>query len=577
MPPSSPLALKAQFYVIRPNGSFVPLIAMDELPTTVLVGDVPRILEPRATYGLHNVGEHESRHMHHAVEIAGSARPPTRIEPLTTTIPTSDRSLLASKHACAGPTLEHGLPAPPEAYGIEEYSHSAATTPTLGQTALVRVDRKATPVAQAGPDSSLALTPQSPASTAMSSHASLPKVNGVKEYCSYWLRHGECDYAQQGCLYKHEMPTDPEALARCGLRDIPRWYRESGKYGSLLAVPGSGAAGGPANIEKKVEMDSNWRPMSEKKAPTVSEVARTPVARTKTGITTVAGTGIRTSATNMTTKVNSSNDPNATLKAHHNISTSNTKPRKVEPYLNLEQRVAMNAIEQLQKSETLEASRRAKLQARSHTTSASPSTVQAADAKPQSTFSLIDASDSESGSGGRSPGINTPVTSTSSESDNDAKEGRETSTRASSNGLRQAPTNPGPAGNSQRLPVSVVTNPTVAQKGKVDEVVHRGTKEKCSSSNVTTNKKKTNILRRRNGHGQQAGAGRRVRKDSNGSGESGIETEQATDLFEGFGFGNGNGTGPGTGELRNAIDIDQQQAVLMGVPAWRAGGYDHDD
>ena len=46
-----------------------------------------------------------------------------------------------------------------------------------------------------------------------------------KLYCSYWLRHGECDYLQQGCKYLHVMPTDVETLNRCGLRDIPRWYR----------------------------------------------------------------------------------------------------------------------------------------------------------------------------------------------------------------------------------------------------------------------------------------------------------------------------------------------------------------
>jgi hypothetical protein len=50
---------------------------------------------------------------------------------------------------------------------------------------------------------------------------------GKKEYCSYWLRHGECDYQQQGCLYKHEMPTDMATLSRLGLREIPRWYREA--------------------------------------------------------------------------------------------------------------------------------------------------------------------------------------------------------------------------------------------------------------------------------------------------------------------------------------------------------------
>ncbi|KAJ5706924.1 hypothetical protein N7488_006725 [Penicillium malachiteum] len=60
---------------------------------------------------------------------------------------------------------------------------------------------------------------------------------GRKEYCSYWIRHGECDYQQQGCLFKHEMPLEKELLETLGLRDIPRWYRD--KYGlrSLLSTP----------------------------------------------------------------------------------------------------------------------------------------------------------------------------------------------------------------------------------------------------------------------------------------------------------------------------------------------------
>ena len=78
-----------------------------------------------------------------------------------------------------------------------------------------------------------------------------------KEYCSYWLRRGECDYQQQGknsfatlllltsniieigCLYKHEMPQDRAILAKLGLRDIPRWYRE--KHG-LISFHGYDAA-----------------------------------------------------------------------------------------------------------------------------------------------------------------------------------------------------------------------------------------------------------------------------------------------------------------------------------------------
>jgi hypothetical protein len=46
-----------------------------------------------------------------------------------------------------------------------------------------------------------------------------------KIYCTYWIRHGECDYIQQGCRYKHEMP-DLKTLKSIGFQGVPRWYRE---------------------------------------------------------------------------------------------------------------------------------------------------------------------------------------------------------------------------------------------------------------------------------------------------------------------------------------------------------------
>lgn len=46
-----------------------------------------------------------------------------------------------------------------------------------------------------------------------------------KVYCSYWIRSGECDYTQQGCRYKHEMP-DKATLASIGFRTVPRWWQE---------------------------------------------------------------------------------------------------------------------------------------------------------------------------------------------------------------------------------------------------------------------------------------------------------------------------------------------------------------
>jgi hypothetical protein len=51
-----------------------------------------------------------------------------------------------------------------------------------------------------------------------------------KEYCTYWIRTGECDYTQQGCLHKHEMP-EQDTLKAIGFRGTPRWWIE--KYSKV--------------------------------------------------------------------------------------------------------------------------------------------------------------------------------------------------------------------------------------------------------------------------------------------------------------------------------------------------------
>ncbi|QDS68247.1 hypothetical protein FKW77_010611 [Venturia effusa] len=52
-----------------------------------------------------------------------------------------------------------------------------------------------------------------------------PADSDRKQYCTYWIRHGECDYMQQGCRYKHEMP-DLITLRSIGFRNVPEWHKE---------------------------------------------------------------------------------------------------------------------------------------------------------------------------------------------------------------------------------------------------------------------------------------------------------------------------------------------------------------
>lgn len=93
-----------------------------------------------------------------------------------------------------------------------------------------------------------------PTSNASTSPTPTPKKK-EKVYCSFWIRRGECDYTQQGCLYKHEMPTDRATLRELGITMIPRWWREA----NAVKVGASGwneKAGLGAGKEKERGM---WR------------------------------------------------------------------------------------------------------------------------------------------------------------------------------------------------------------------------------------------------------------------------------------------------------------------------------
>ncbi|KAI9658192.1 MAG: hypothetical protein M1831_004039 [Alyxoria varia] len=65
-----------------------------------------------------------------------------------------------------------------------------------------------------------------------SSAAASSGTQGQKVYCSFWIRTGTCDYLQQGCKYRHEMPKDPQQLQEItGLTDTPKWYQNAQEAG----------------------------------------------------------------------------------------------------------------------------------------------------------------------------------------------------------------------------------------------------------------------------------------------------------------------------------------------------------
>ena len=240
-------SLRPQWFVTRQNGSMVPLVALDELPSTVAIQNVPRHLSSHDIQGMTGLGTHNTRHKHYAVDGKPSTFPP-------------EKGLMASAFA---------TPAPPFPQ-VPEYTATPPTTP--GPSSVSPESSRSTSAPE--PSTSPLLSPSpGPEGYNKDRIAQLKGEGGtyrrldsipaaprrIKEYCSYWLRHGECDYAQQGCLYKHEMPLEPDVLEKLGLRDIPRWYRE--KHG-LVSYLGGNTSVGIEEVKRPDILNTNWRSLS---------------------------------------------------------------------------------------------------------------------------------------------------------------------------------------------------------------------------------------------------------------------------------------------------------------------------
>lgn len=238
--------LRPQHFITRQNGIMVPLIAADELPTTLSIRGVPRTLTPHDTSGMTGIGTVNARHRQYTVDGLNRG--------FQTPLLTGDMSLLGSSFANAdirpprnqtiwSATRDSPFPRPPKAFGIQEQPPSSPKTPFANMAASPTKVTSEPPPLDLPPFHNI-------------EELGIGRAPGVKEYCSYWLRRGECDYAQQGCLYRHEMPLDREVLFKLGMRDIPKWYRERHQLASYLGLPSSGFG---ASSTKPGLMERSWR------------------------------------------------------------------------------------------------------------------------------------------------------------------------------------------------------------------------------------------------------------------------------------------------------------------------------
>ncbi|RHZ48961.1 uncharacterized protein CDV56_105471 [Aspergillus thermomutatus] len=228
---SSPL--RPQFFCARPNGTLVPLVAVDELPIHLNIRSAPRVLSPGDTQGMTSLGTVSPRCSFYIVE---GALPFSRFQfPVNLPNVPSQR---AREYDNQGPAPrympdENGV-GPQQRLAIQPMypqgngQNWVMPNPPPNHGWIVPANMGTAPNAGAA------------AGHADRNGGGNPRQGGPKkEYCSYWIRHGECDYQQQGCLFKHEMPTDRSMLEKLGLRDIPRWYRDKYNVPSLSSGGGN--------------------------------------------------------------------------------------------------------------------------------------------------------------------------------------------------------------------------------------------------------------------------------------------------------------------------------------------------
>ncbi|KAI6817676.1 hypothetical protein KC332_g11418 [Hortaea werneckii] len=228
------------YFISRNNGVLVPLVPADELPYTIRLQGLLRVLRFDQTVGMQHVGTAPYTGMTFKIEEDGvhrsTSQPPTGLHSRSQSALVNPVKKYLAPDALARQALAQTAniqPAPITALETSRISaheassnwrSNASTTanPTTSNTTQSIIDAIVSTTSGAAEAARVGYVPRSTVAPPSGAQPDQDK----KEYCTYWIRTGECDYMQQGCLYKHEMP-DKATLEKIGLgRNLPRWWIE---------------------------------------------------------------------------------------------------------------------------------------------------------------------------------------------------------------------------------------------------------------------------------------------------------------------------------------------------------------
>ncbi|MCJ1404729.1 hypothetical protein MMC11_007955 [Xylographa trunciseda] len=220
---------RPRHFIHRADGTMTPLVALDELPDFIQLKNVPAKLSVAETQGMTSLGlESRSIGAYQVDQEAYEAANPTET---ATSVQTEQVGSVAQSV-----TDEATASIPPSSVVAGDEETTDAKRSVDGWRRSVDAETSKAPTTRAPSVASTIRQSRrgrrraaSRASADTESRPYEPLTKGVlgrKEYCSHWIRKGECDFTQQGCIFKHVMPS-LDKLEELGYRTYPRWFREA--------------------------------------------------------------------------------------------------------------------------------------------------------------------------------------------------------------------------------------------------------------------------------------------------------------------------------------------------------------
>ena len=212
---------KLRFCLKRKDNHYVPLIAVDELPSWIKLKGVPMNLRCTDAFdgGLVNCGYHpRTNEEYYQVELHGI---PADIQPCNVLKEYEAGESSTSQNSSTG---DGGVFMAPD----KNVEGSKTRSESMGKE---KAHIEGIQVFPSSPGQCIILNLKQAKVAGSKMYPRVPVIKqgtsgtlGRKVYCSFWLRTGNCNYEQQGCKFRHEIPSDEKTRNMIGFRDCPDWW-----------------------------------------------------------------------------------------------------------------------------------------------------------------------------------------------------------------------------------------------------------------------------------------------------------------------------------------------------------------